>query len=140
MFSPYKSKLRELLSRRCVDNQTSRYSVAEFVSIVVRASQSVIVKRDWSTTFQRCGFGRTEDPESNSVVDIKTKLDIPNGIQPNLDEVVLTTCLPLNRQLPLEAFHPGFSSTIPMLQAMFPFSETRAACPAARWRRELSEA
>ena len=140
VFSPYKSKLKHLLSKRCVDKQSTRYSIDEFVSQVVQASDGVLGRRDWSQAFERCGFSTTDDPELKSVVDIKTKLDIPDVIEPNLDQVVINTCMPSSRWLPLEAFHPEFDSTIPMLKAMFPFTENFAGCPEPVWRRELSEA
>ena len=123
-----------------MNKQSTRYNIDEFVSLVVQASESVIVRREWSLTFERCGFGPTDCPELQSVVDIRTKLHIPAVIPPNLDQGVVDTCMPSNRWLPLEAFHPEFDSTIPMLKALFPFTGDLADCPEAVWRRELSEA
>ena len=140
VFSPYKAKLRNLLSRRCVAKQSIRYNIADFVSVVVQASEVVLVRRDWRQTFQRCGFAGTDCPDLQSVVDIKEVLGIPSVIEPNLDQGVVDLCMPSNRWLPLVAFHPGVDSTLPMLKELFPFADKFAGCPESVWRRHLRDA
>ena len=140
VLSPCEAKLKSLLSRMSVRKQSSRYTISEYVSVVVQASERVIVRRDWSQTFQRCGLEGRDCPDVQSVVDVKELLGIPAVIEPKLDQDAIDTRMPLNRWLPLEAFHPGFGGTAPMLKALFPYSDEFAGCAESVWRHALGDA
>ena len=112
----------------------------DFMRVVVQACEAVIVGRDWSNAFRMCGFTLHGASELQCTVDIKERLGIGATIEPMLDQEVVNTCMPRNRWLPHVAFDPGVRSTLPMLKALFPFSERYQGCDGSAWRLELSEA